>query len=103
MRDLAGEVAPAYGRGSGSYVRMLAALGAGQVMGVDMSHTMITTAIATDPASSVQYYELPDNRLAPLSDRSVDIVVANMVFMMAPSKSDLVQSFAEIHRVLQPG
>lgn len=103
MGDLTGKVALDYGCGDGRYARMLAKLGAGQVIGVDRSHNMIASAIATDPDSGVQYYELPDNRLAPLSDGSVDIVVANMVFMMSPSKSDLVQSFAEIHRVLRPG
>src|SRR5262245_7425801 len=83
MGDLAGKVVLDYGCGDGKYARMLAAMGAGQVIGVDMSHNMIAAAIATDPDSNVQYYELPDNRLAPLSDHSVDIVVANMVFMMA--------------------
>jgi|GEM_PF-3033212 len=101
--DLAGKVVVDYGCGNGRYARMLEAMGAGQVIGVDMSHTMITAAIAADPASRVQYYELPDNRLAPLSDGSVDIVVANMVFMMSPSKSELIQSFSEIQRVLKPG
>lgn len=103
MGDLAGKVVLDYGCGDGRYARMLAAQGAGQVIGVDMSHNMIAAAIAADPDSSVQYYELPDNRLTPLSDRSVDIVAANMVFMMSPSKADLAQSFAEIHRVLKPG
>ncbi len=99
---LAGKVIVDYGCGNGRYARLLEALGAGQVIGVDMSPAMITAAVATDPASRVQYYEVPDNRLTPLADRSVDIVVANMVFMMSPSKSELIQSFSEIHRVLKP-
>jgi SAM-dependent methyltransferase len=103
MGDLAGKVVLDYGCGDGRYARMVAAMGAGQVIGVDRSRMMITTAMAIDPDSNVQYYELPDNTLTPLSDRSVDIVVANMVFMMAPSKADLAQSFAEIHRVLRTG
>lgn len=101
--DLAGTVIVDYGCGDGRYARLLEALGADQVIGVDMSRTMIAAAVAADPASHVQYYETPDNRLTPLADGSVDTVVANMVFMMSPSKADLVQSFAEIHRVLKPG
>ncbi len=103
MGDLAGKVVLDYGCGDGTYTRILAGMGAHRVIGVDMSGTMIATARANDPESRVQYDEVPDNRLTALSDRSVDIVTANMVFMMSPSKSDMAQSFAEIHRVLQPG
>lgn len=101
--DLAGQVIVDYGCGDGRYARQLEALGAGQVIGVDMSPAMIAAAVAADPASRVQYYETPDNRLTPLAAGSVDVVVANMVFMMSPSKADLMQSFAEIQRVLKPG
>jgi SAM-dependent methyltransferase len=101
--DLAGKVVLDYGCGSGRHARILAALGAGQVIGVDMSANMIAAATAADPDSRVQYHHLPENRLAPLADASVDVVAANMVFMMSPSKADLIQSFAEIHRVLRPG
>lgn len=101
--DLTGQVIVDYGCGDGRYARQLEALGARQVIGVDMSPTMIAAAVAADPASTVQYYETPDNRLTPLADGSVDIVVANMVFMMSPTKADLVQSFVEIQRVLKPG
>lgn len=101
--DLAGQVILDYGCGDGRYARMLEALGAGKVIGVDRSPTMIAAAVAADPASHVQYYETPDNRLTPLADGAVDSVVANMVFMMSPTKADLVQSFAEIQRVLKPG
>lgn len=100
--DLTGTVVVDYGCGDGRYARLLEALGAAQVIGVDMSPTMIAAAIAADPSSTVQYYAVPDNQLTPLGDRSVDTVVANMVFMMSPSKADLVQSFSEIHRVLKP-
>lgn len=100
--ELAGTVIVDYGCGDGRYARLLEALGADQVIGVDLSPTMIAAAIAADPTSNVRYYAVSDNRLTPLGDRSVDIVVANMVFMMSPSKADLVQSFSEIHRVLKP-
>jgi SAM-dependent methyltransferase len=102
LGDLAGTVIMDYGCGDGRYARLLEALGADQVIGVDLSPTMIAAAVAADPASTVQYYVVPDNRLTPFADRSVDTVVANMVFMMSPSKADLVQSFSEIHRVLKP-
>lgn len=101
--DLTGQVIMDYGCGNGRYARQLEVMGARQVIGVDMSPTMIAAAVAADPVSHVQYYETPDNRLTPIADGSVDIVVANMVFMMSPSKADLVQSFAEIQRVLAPG
>lgn len=101
--DLAGQVILDYGCGDGRYARLLEAMGARHVIGVDRSPTMIAAAVAADPASQVQYYATPDNRLTPLADGSVDVVVANMVFMMSPTKADLVQSFAEIQRVLTPG
>ena len=101
--DLTDQVIVDYGCGDGRYARQLAAMGARQVIGVDMSPTMIAEAIAAEPASTVQYYVTADNRLTPLADGSVDIVVANMVFMMSPTKADLVQSFSEIQRILKPG
>ena len=100
LGDLAGTVIMDYGCGDGRYARLLEALGADQVIEVDLSPTMIAAAVAADPASTVQSYNVPDNRLTPFADRSVDTGVANMVFMMSPSKADLVQSFSEIHRVL---
>lgn len=102
MGDLAGKVVLDYGCGNGRYARILAALGTAQVIGVDLSANMIASATAADPAARVQYHHLPDNRLTPLADAAVDVVVANMVFMMSPSKADLLQSFAEIQRVLRP-
>lgn len=101
--DPAGKVVLDYGCGNGRYARILAALGAAQVIGVDMSANMIASARAADPGSRVQYHHLPENRLAPLADASVDVAAANMVFMMSPSKAELLRSFAEIQRVLRPG
>jgi SAM-dependent methyltransferase len=100
--DVTGKVILDYGCGDGQYSRILEMMGAAQVIGVDTSSNMIKEAIGADLASKVQYYEVHENKLKPVSDCSIDIVVANMVFMMSSSKEDLAQSIMEIYRVLRP-
>ncbi len=103
LGDIRGLIVLDYGCGNGRFARKLESLGTAKVIGVDISSTMIDLANAVDPNSRVEYHVNPDNTLSFLSDNSVDKVMANLVFMMSPSKMEMQQSFREIYRVLKRG
>lgn len=103
LGDVRGLIVLDYGCGNGRFARNLESLGVAKVIGVDISSTMINLATTADPSSGVEYHVNPDNALSFLPDNSVDKVMANLVFMMSPSKMEMQQSFREIHRVLKQG
>lgn len=103
LGDVQGLTVLDYGCGNGRFSRLLETLGAAKVIGVDISPTMIDLANTADSNSQVEYHVNPDNTLSFLPDGSVDKVMANLVFMMSPSRKDMQQSFREIHRVLKDG
>lgn len=103
LGDVQGLTVLDYGCGNGRLTRRLEALGATRAIGVDISSTMIDLANTADSNSRLEYHVNPDNTLFFLPDGSVDKVMANLVFMMSPSKEEMQQSFREIHRVLKDG
>lgn len=90
-----------YGCGNGRFSRVLERMAAGRVIGVDISPNMIAEAKKSDPFSKVDYYETSNNKLSKIEDCSLDIVVANFVFIMSPTEEDMAQSMKEIFRVLK--
>lgn len=90
-----------YGCGNGRFTRKIEEMGAGKVIGVDKEQSMIDLAKNADPQSQIEYYVNPDNTLFFLKDNSIDKVIANLVFMMCPTKEEMHQSFREIYRVLK--
>ena len=102
-RDLFLEVVPAPGRrtldlgcGEGRLSRDLKALGH-DVVGVDLSATMLASAFAADPAIETHKADAAE---LPFADASFDCVVA---FMSLQDIERLDESVAEAARVLEPG
>jgi SAM-dependent methyltransferase len=102
-RDLFLEVVPRPGRrtldlgcGEGRLSRDLKALGH-EVVGVDLSETMLASAHEADPAIETHKADAAE---LPFADASFDCVVA---FMSLQDIERLDESVAEVARVLEPG
>jgi arsenite methyltransferase len=74
----------------------------GQVIGVDMTETMIERARAN--ATKLGYdnvaFRLGEIEALPVADASIDVVISNCVLNLVPDKA---KAFAETLRVLRPG
>lgn len=103
MGNIEGQTILDYGCGNGRFARKMEQMGSTKIIGVDKESSMTDLAKNANPNSSVEYYANPDNTLSFLPDNSVDKVMANLVFMMSPSKAEIQQAFKEIHRVLKDG
>ena len=101
LDGIEGQVILDYGCGNGRFSRKIEEMGATRVIGVDKEQSMIDLTKVADSESKVEYYANPDNTLFFLEDESVDKVMANLVFMMCPTKQEMQQSFREIYRVLK--
>ena len=101
--DVTGKIVLDFGCGNGRFTSRLEPLGAAKVIGVDISPSMIDLAKQVNPNSHVEYHANPDNSLSFLANDSVDVVMANLVFMMLPSREEVAKAMKEIHRVLKPG
>jgi len=91
-----------FGCGGGRLSFALEQLGA-RVVGTDKSGPMIAIAQTTADklGSGVQFNWMLDNRLDFLSSNIIDVVVANLVFMMSASSKTIADSMKEICRVLK--
>ena len=74
----------------------------GRVIGVDMTHAMLSRARAT---AAREGYANVDFRLGeiehlPVADATVDVIISNCVINLSPDKDAV---FAEAFRVLKPG
>ena len=103
LGEIQGQTILDYGCGNGRFARRIEQMGATNVIGVDLAPAMIDLAKTIDSNSRVEYYANLDNTLSFLADNSIDKVMANLVFMMSPTKEDMQQAFREIHRVLKEG
>jgi SAM-dependent methyltransferase len=74
----------------------------GQVAGVDMTNEMLERARASAQEAGLNQvrFEKGDITHLPIEPGSVDVVISNGVFNLAPDKAAL---FAELHRVVKPG
>lgn len=74
----------------------------GTVIGVDMTDEMIERARAGAEEAGLDHvrFEKADINRLPIDPKSVDVVISNGVFNLAPDKAAL---FAELHRVVRPG
>lgn len=99
--EVQGQTILDFGCGNGRFSKKIEAMGAGRVIGVDREQAMIDLARKDGENSKVEYHANPDNTLSFLPDGTVDKVIANLVFMMCPTKADIQQAFKEIHRVLK--
>jgi len=87
-----------FGAGTGRTALALHARGANMVVGVDVSHTMLSAAKVAD---SVQYLQVGAN--LPLRDATFDAALCANVFCEYSSRAAIEYSCREIARVLRPG
>ena len=91
------------GSGLGRICRALSRRGFDEVVGVDISPTMVERAreLATEPGVR---FELGDGAsLAPVPSRTADLVLTFTVFQHIPDESLIAGYLAESARVLRPG
>mmetsp|Transcript_37210 Transcript_37210/g.44974 ORF Transcript_37210/g.44974 Transcript_37210/m.44974 type:complete len:200 (-) Transcript_37210:1316-1915(-) len=74
----------------------------GHVIGVDMTHEMLTTArnAAKEKGAKNISFRLGEIEHLPVGDNSVDVVISNCVINLSV---DQQQVYREIYRVLKPG
>lgn len=74
----------------------------GRVIGVDMTDAMLARARSAAAQAGMEQvrFEKSEMSALPLADTSVDVVISNGVFNLAPEKPAL---FSELYRVLKPG
>jgi len=99
-----GEVVVDLGSGGGLDVFLAAKMVGpkGKAIGIDMTPAMIERARANAEAggyTNVEFYQSTIDQI-PLPDASVDCVISNCVFNLAPDKPAV---FREIARILKPG
>lgn len=75
----------------------------GKVVGLDISKTEVKHAEARAAARGIPdslKFVVADMEQNPLPDNSIDVVISNGAFCLAPNKA---KAFSEIYRVLKPG
>lgn len=90
------------GRGIDTFLAARLVGPTGQAIGLDMTHEMIVLAQANAAVmglTNTRFLEEP-MEVIPLPDASVDVVISNGVFNLAPDKDRV---FAEARRVVRPG
>ena len=91
------------GLGIDSFLAAAAATECGKVIGIDMSSKQVNHAnrrAKQRGATNVEFIEADMETHIPLEDNSVDVVISNGAFCLAPHKE---RALREIYRVLKPG
>jgi arsenite methyltransferase len=91
------------GLGIDSFIACSATGPDGQVIGIDISAKEVKHAQSRAEErglSSNLYFHRADMETIPLPDDSVDVIISNGAFCLAPNKR---KAFAELFRVLKPG
>jgi ubiquinone/menaquinone biosynthesis C-methylase UbiE len=101
LGDLEGKTALDFGTGTGRSARLLKALGAQKVIGVDCNENMIAQAKANN-TEALTFYPLT-NHTIPLPDESVDVAISTHVFVEIPTLEKMQKIVKELERVLKPG
>jgi len=90
------------GAGFDSFLAARAVGPNGTVIGVDMTHEMLTKARenAKKHGFSNVEFRLGEIEALPVADQSVEVIISNCVINLSPEKPRV---FAEAYRVLKPG
>ncbi|MFN3232076.1 MAG: class I SAM-dependent methyltransferase [Alphaproteobacteria bacterium] len=88
-----------YGCGAGRATRLLKRNGL-DVVGVDISPSMLEVARAEDPDGA---YHLIENGEIPFEDDSFDLAFSSFVFFEIPTIEEMTKAAAGIRRALKPG
>jgi len=90
------------GAGFDCFLAARAVGSSGKVIGVDMTHEMLSKArenAETNGFKNVEF-RLGEIEALPVADNSVDVIISNCVINLSPEKQRV---FAEAYRVLKPG
>lgn len=74
-----------------------------QSIGVDLSQNFIQEAQRLYKNKNLRYLVSDGRNMKSIKNKSIDIVVSNLVFLIIPSLSNLDEIFSEIERILKPG
>ena len=100
----AGQVILDLGSGAGfdCFLAVRAVGSSGKVIGVDMTHEMLSKARENAQKNGVTNVEfrLGEIEALPVADNSIDVIISNCVINLSPEKQRV---FDEAFRVLQPG
>jgi SAM-dependent methyltransferase len=100
----AGQVVLDLGSGAGfdCFLAARAVGSSGKVIGVDMTHEMLSKARENAQKNGVTNVEfrLGEIEALPVADNSIDVIISNCVINLSPEKQRV---FDEAFRVLQPG
>jgi arsenite methyltransferase len=90
------------GLGIDSFLARAAVGDTGFVLGIDISNSEVShTRLCADRRGLSQIrFSVADMEQIPLPDQSVDVVISNGAFCLAPDKE---KAFREVYRVLKPG
>lgn len=91
-----------YGCGDGQVCIVLASNGVG-VIGVDNSEEMINLAKERNSHKLIRYYKNNDSELDVIPDNSVDVAMANFVFLTIDKRDVIKRICREILRTLKSG
>lgn len=90
-----------YGCGSGKVSRRLRDAGVAQVIGVDISPTMIAKATAIG-GDNLHFVHISDPRLS-FESQHFDAAISCFLFINIPHRDELTRIASEVARVLKPG
>jgi len=90
------------GLGIDSFIATHATGPEGEVIGIDISAKEVSHAQKRAEASGLTKtsFQVADMEKIPLPDESIDVIISNGAFCLAPNKK---KAFAELFRVLKPG
>lgn len=92
-----------YGCGPGLIAERIARTRDVRVIGVDASAEMLAIANGAHAHPRVRHHRVLSNQLAFLPDASVDAAMCCFVFIVLPSREQLLAIATEVCRVLRPG
>lgn len=98
--DLRGKVALDFGTGAGRTARLLRALGAKKVVGIDHNQTMIDQA-ASAHEEGLEFIKVGKD--LPFDEGTFDVALAAHVLVEVSSIEEMRQISREVCRVLKPG
>ena len=98
-RHAAGRAALEFGCGTGRSSRLLKRLGF-DVVGVDISHSMVKLATAADPAGT--YLVVPDGDYSALAGRRFDVILSAFAFDSIPDPAWRAEVMRRLTALLRP-
>jgi ubiquinone/menaquinone biosynthesis C-methylase UbiE len=91
-----------YGCGGGKVSRRLVGAGFENIIGVDISETMIERARESTSSEKIEFLKISNNKMSFSSD-TFDAAICCYVFINTPTRSDISAISNELFRTIKPG